>query len=326
MVTWTLGVDVGGTFTDFFAIEQATGRCWIYKVPSTPDNPANAIMDGLATLLAQSGQAPTTIDRLGHGTTVATNTLLQGSGPKVSLITTEGFRDLLEIGRQVRPHMYDLQRDVPRPLVPRDRRIEIAERVMSDGTVLISPAVEDIDAAATEVTDDETEACAVCFLFSFINPVNEQQVRDRLLALAPHLYVSLSSEVHPEFREYERLSTTVLNAYLQPIMARYIDSLEAQLKRVLPTTLVDINQSSGGLMSVDQARRFPVRTALSGPAAGVVGAIHVAHRVGRLNIITLDMGGTSTDISLVRDGKAVLTFDRSVAEFPVRLSMLDINT
>ncbi len=326
MARFTLGVDVGGTFTDFHAVSAADGTRWRHKLPSTPDNPADAILAGLDVLLGEDGPGAEAVAWLEHGTTVATNALLQGRGATLALITTAGFRDLLEIGRQVRPHMYDLQKDPPRPLVPRHRRFELAERVSSEGRILNSPSEAEIDEIIDRVVASGAEAVAVCFLFAFLNPENEARVRDRLAERAPDLFVSLSHEVHPEFREFERFSTTVLNAYLQPVMARYLDSLEDRLAAAAPGAPLDVNQSSGGLMSVTRARRFPVRTALSGPAAGVVGAVEVARGAGRENIITLDMGGTSADVCLVQGGQAQLAFDREVAEFPVRLAMLDINT
>ena len=329
-MAWSVGVDVGGTFTDFYARNGATGEVRMAKRPSTPDDPARAILEGLADLAAGQGVALDAVDRLSHGTTIATNALIQRRGGKVALITTGGFRDLLEIGRQTRPHMYDLQKDHPPPLVPRERRWEIDERITADGAVhreltadALADAVATIRAAWAK---DGIEACAICFLFAFINPAHEQRVAAALRAALPELHLSLSSEVQPEFREYERFSTTVLNAYLQPVMTDYVGRLEAELATVAPNASVGINQSSGGLMSPDRARAFPVRTALSGPAAGVVGALHAARAAGRDDVITLDMGGTSADVSLIRALRAELSFNRAVAGFPIRLPMVDINT
>ena len=323
---WIVGCDVGGTFTDFYMYEEKSGEFFVHKTPSTPDNPARAIVEGLRELCRTRSIEPASIRRLEHGTTVATNCLLQRRGGKVALITTRGFRDLLEIGRQIRPHMYDVQIDQPEPLVPREWRIEADERVLADGSVqqaLSDPEVERLVAA---VKDAGVDACVVCFLFSYLNPAHEKRIGAALGKAMPKLHVSLSCEVHPEFREYERLSTTVLNAYLQPVMVDYLDTLQQEVARDFKNATLGINQSSGGLMSVEQARRFPVRTALSGPAAGVVGAIHVAHLAKRPNFITFDMGGTSTDVCLVRDYGVPTSFDRNVAEFPVRLPMVDINT
>jgi N-methylhydantoinase A len=257
---------------------------------------------------------------------VATNALIQKRGAEVALVTTRGFRDLLEIQRQVRPHMYSFQRDYPTPLVPRERRFEVTERVMASGAVLRPLDESDVDAVADRIAGSGAEACAVCFLFAFLTPDHERRVRERLAARLPDLFVSLSSEVQPEFREYERLSTTVLNAYLQPVVTRYLDGLERELRTVAPGAALGINSSRGGLMSAERARRFPIRTALSGPAAGVMGAIHVARLAGRPNLITLDMGGTSADVCLIRDYQAGTAFSRTVADFPVRLPMVDIDT
>jgi N-methylhydantoinase A len=322
-MAWVIGVDVGGTFTDFYAFEDHSGASFVHKTPSTPENPARAIVHGLHALGAAHGIDLAAIARLAHGTTVATNTLIQRRGAKVALITTRGFRDLLEIGRQTRPHMFSLQEDHPAPLVPRERRFEVDERVIASGEILRPLDKVTVEHAVAQVRATGAEACAVCLLFSFINPAHEQEVAVALRDI-PGLDVSLSSEVQPEFREYERLSTTVLNAYLQPIIARYLGHLERELGKDLPAAVIGINQSSGGLMSIDRARRFPVRTALSGPAAEAVGAISAARLANRPNIITLDMGGTSADVALVRNYTSATTYNREVGGFPVRLPMVDI--
>lgn len=318
-----VGVDVGGTFTDFHIIDAQSGRSDVFKLSSTPDNPAEAIMQGLHALSESGLVSYQEIGRLCHGTTVATNTLIQRRGGALALVTTEGFRDLLEIGRQTRPHMYDLQTDQAQPLVPRQRRFELSERVGARGQVLKGLAPDQVERIADAVAQSGVASCAVCLLFSFLNPAHERAIADALSARG--VAVSLSSEVQPEFREFERMSTTVLNAYLVPVMGRYLETLESAMAKDLPHTSVGINQSSGGLMSVRQARRFPVRTALSGPAGGVVGAAYVARQAGRPNIITMDMGGTSADVCLIRNFEAGVAFDRSVGGFPVRLPMVDVN-
>jgi N-methylhydantoinase A len=323
---WIVGVDVGGTFTDLYAYNDEARAYHVFKLASTPDRPHRAIIEGFQALCAEAGIPIEAVRRLEHGTTVATNALIQKRGAEVALITTRGFRDLLEIQRQVRPHMYSFQRDYPTPLVPRERRFEVTERVMADGAVLRPLDEADVDAVAEAIARSGAEACAVCFLFAFLTPDHERRVRERLAARLPDLFVSLSCEVQPEFREYERLSTTVLNAYLQPVVTRYLDGLERELATVAPGAALGINSSRGGLMSAERARRFPIRTALSGPAAGVMGAIHVAKLAGRPNLITLDMGGTSADVCLIRDYQAGTAFSRTVADFPVRLPMVDIDT
>ena len=318
-----VGVDVGGTFTDFHVMDSGYALAEVFKLPSTPDNPAEAILEGLRVLAQRGVLDLKDIRRLCHGTTVATNALIQRRGGKIALITTEGFRDLLEIGRQTRPHMYDLQVDQAAPLVPRERRFEVGERVGSKGQVIRMPEADNIAAAVRAVADSGAEACAVCFLFSFLNPQHEEAVRTELFRLG--VPTSISSEVQPEFREYERMSTTVLNAYLMPVMDRYLTTLEQALTQQIPNAAVGINQSSGGLMSVRQARRFPVRTALSGPAGGVVGAAYTARQAQRPNVITIDMGGTSADVCLIQNYEAGVAYDRSVGGYPVRLPMVDVN-
>ncbi|MDG2286063.1 MAG: hydantoinase/oxoprolinase family protein, partial [Alphaproteobacteria bacterium] len=296
------------------------------KTPSTPANPAEAILTGLVALCDQYGIPLDEITRLSHGTTVGTNALIQRSGGRVALITTEGFRDLLEIGRQTRPHMYDLQKDHPAPLVEREHRIELSERVGAQGEVVLAPTDEAIAAAVEEVIQTGAVACAIGFLFAFRNPEHEQKVAAVLRDRAPNIPVSISFEVQPEFREYERLSTTVLNAYLQPVLGDYLRTLQDGVAERAPAATLGINQSSGGLMSPERARELPVRTALSGPAAGAVGAAHVARQTARRNVSTLDMGGTSADVAMIRDYKVDLAFDRDVAGFPIRLPCVDVET
>ena len=323
---WAIGVDVGGTFTDFYLYNTTTGSFFISKTPSTPHNPAEAVVTGLLAVCKKHNIALENISRLSHGTTVGTNTLIQRSGSKVALITTKGFKDLLEIGRQTRPHMYNLHTDFPAPLVNREHRFELSERMDFNGDVITALNKSDIKEVINKVIQSEAKACALGFLFSFINPKHERDVAKRIRQKAPGLVISLSSEVQPEFREYERLSTTVLNAYLQPVMSVYLKTLEDGVKNNLPNANIGINQSNGGLMSPERARQFPVRTALSGPAAGAVGASFIAQQVGRKNIITLDMGGTSADVAMIQDFKVSISFDRDIAGFPVRQPSVDVET
>ncbi len=325
-MSWLVGVDVGGTFTDFYALDEANGVEFVHKTPSTPANPATAIVDGLKRLCAEKDIPPGEITRLAHGTTVGTNALIQRIGADVAVITTEGFRDLMEIGRQIRPKMYDFHADNPPPLAPRHRRFEVRERIGSKGQVVTELTDEAIAGAVEDVRRAGVKACAVCLLFSFLNPSHERRVGDALRAALPDLFVSLSSEVQPEFREYERFSTTLLNSYMQPTLSDYMTFLERALATDLPSATIGINQSSGGLMSITRARQFPIRTALSGPAAGAIGAIHMARLSDRPSVITLDMGGTSADVCLIRHHEAGLSYSRSVADFPVRQPMIDINT
>ncbi|MGY6410435.1 MAG: hydantoinase/oxoprolinase family protein [Alkalilacustris sp.] len=324
---WLVGVDVGGTFTDFQAFHGPSGRVVLHKTPSTPDNPAEAILTGLSQLAAlDDAFSASGIGALAHGTTVATNTLIQRSGARVAMLCTRNFRDLVEIGRQVRPKLYDLGADHPPPLAPRARRFELHERIGPAGEVITPLDDRSLDAAITRIADSGAEAVAVCLLFSYLNPAHEQTVKAQLAEALPGVAVSISSEVQPEFREYERGSTALLNAYLQPAFARYMNRLKGAMAEMAPGARLGINQSSGGLMSVERAQAFPIRTALSGPAAGSVGAIQAARASGLEDVITFDMGGTSADVALIRDGQAALSFDRDVAGFPVRMPMVDINT
>jgi N-methylhydantoinase A len=323
---WTVGVDVGGTFTDFCAVDEGSGEVRLWKRPSTPENPATAIVDGLRELSAKHGVPLREVTRLAHGTTVATNALIQRKGRPVALVTTRGFRDLVEIGRQIRPHLYDLQRDFPAPLVPRNRRLEVSERIDAAGRIHSALDETQVDQAIARIREMEVEAVAVCFLFAFLNPIHERRVAERIRAALPKLHVSTSSEVQPEFREYERFTTTIINAYLQPVLSTYMSSLETQLTAALPQASLGINQSSGGLMSIARTKALPVRTALSGPAAGVVGALHVASGVGRSNAITIDVGGTSADVAVIRGGSVNVSYGRDVDGFPIRLPMIDIQT
>ena len=325
-VSWLIGVDVGGTFTDLYAFEPATRRIVVHKVPSTPADPSLAIIAGLEALASRHGVDLGRMERFAHGTTVATNALIQRRGGRLALITTKGFRDLLEIGRQIRPHVYDIQNDFPPPLVARERRLEAAERVGSRGEVIAGLTDTEIDNVVAELGGLDVDGVAICLLFSFLNPDHERRLAEAISARLPDLHVSASYEVQPEFREYERMSTTVLNAYLQPQVTRYMERLGKSVAGLNSEAAIGINQSSGGLMSIERASHFPVRTALSGPAAGVVGAAHVARLAETPDAITFDMGGTSTDVCLVRDAKAEMTFGREVAGFPVRLPAIDIHT
>ena len=270
-MSWTIGVDVGGTFTDFYAANNEEDIFHVSKTPSTPENPAEAILTGLVTLCEQFNIPLNKIERLSHGTTVGTNALIQRTGSRVALITTHGFRDLLEIGRQTRPHMYDLFKDYPSPLVDRELRIELRERIDADGKVVLVPKRDEISTAIEKVIAADVSACAIGFLFAFRNPIHERQVRKALRKRSPDMAISLSSEVQPEFREYERTSTTVLNAYVSPPMSKYLSKLSNLLSNDMR-----IMSSSGGALDFDTTSALPVNTLLSGPAGGVVGAFSIA--------------------------------------------------
>jgi N-methylhydantoinase A len=321
-----LGVDVGGTFTDLALLDETSGRVTVAKVPSVPADPSEGILAGITRILGEAGAPPAAVGYLAHGTTVATNTLLEKKGARTGLITTRGFRDLLEIARQRRPSLYDLDAVKPPALVPRPLRLEVAERVTADGAVLTPLDLPAVDRALDELAGQGVEALAICFLYSFLHPRHEAAVLERARARLPGVFLSASHEVLPEFREYERLSTTVVNAYLGPAMARYIEAFRRRVRDLGIRPAPYINQSNGGTIGIDEARLTPVRTVLSGPSAGVAGAAWLAARAGMGSVVTFDMGGTSTDVSLVRDGVPALAFEREIAGIPLRLPALDIHT
>lgn len=324
---WVIGCDVGGTFTDFSARSLKTGTVLIHKRPSTPDDPSRAILHGLREMTDKYGIDPSAITRFAHGTTVATNALLQRKGAKVAIVTTQGFRDLIEIGRQVRPHIYNLQLDAPEPLAPRALRFEIEERIGPAGEVVTGLKDAAIEGLVEQIRKaPEIEGIAVCLLFSFLNPAHERQIATALRKAFPEIFVSVSSEVQPEFREYERFSTALINAFLQPEVGRYMGRLKMEVATVAPDAEFGIFQSSGGLMSVERASDVPVRTALSGPAAGAVGAAGAGLQSDIEDIITLDIGGTSTDVCLIRGGKTSIARMRDISGFRIRLPMVDIHT
>ena len=326
-MSWIIGVDVGGTFTDFCARNNNTGETIIHKRPSTPNDPAIAILKGINELTEKFSDKKQKILRLAHGTTVATNSLLQRKGGKLALITTKGFRDLLEIGRQVRPSVYDLQIDSPPPLIERSHRFEINERIDFNGNIIKKISKKDLFNLELQIKKlKKIDGIAICLLFAFLNPVNELKIKKILSKKFPDLPISLSSEVQPEFREYERFSTTTINAYLQPEVGKYMNNLKEGIFKIDPSIEVNIFQSSGGLTTVSSASNFPVRMALSGPAAGVVGASETTRKSKFKDIITLDMGGTSTDVCLIQNGKAELSNLRDISGFRIRLPMIDINT
>ena len=326
-MSWIIGVDVGGTFTDFCARNNNTGETIIHKRPSTPNDPAIAILKGINELTEKFSYKKQKILRLAHGTTVATNSLLQRKGGKLALITTKGFRDLLEIGRQVRPSVYDLQIDSPPPLIERSHRFEINERIDFNGNIIKQISKKDLFNLELQIKKlKKIDGIAICLLFAFLNPVNELKIKKILSKKFPNLPISLSSEVQPEFREYERFSTTTINAYLQPEVGKYMNNLKEGIFKIDPSIEVNIFQSSGGLTTVSNASNFPVRMALSGPAAGVVGASETTRKSKFKDIITLDMGGTSTDVCLIQNGKAELSNLRDISGFRIRLPMIDINT
>ncbi|WP_282604351.1 hydantoinase/oxoprolinase family protein [Pelagibius sp. Alg239-R121] len=321
-----IGVDVGGTFTDIAINRDDGSNLLLHKLPSTPDAPEQAIVEGLRMIMEQEGLSAANVRRLAHGTTVGTNALIQRKCGTVGLITSRGFRDLLEIGRQTRPAVYDMHSDHPAPLVERHLRIDVPQRTLADGSVHVPLDEDAVREAAGRLAAAKVDCVVVCFLHSYAFPADEQRAAQILLANLPnHVTVISSSSVYPEFREYERFSTTVLNAALITIIGSYLDRLTASVAGLGVPSEVKISQSAGGLMSVRMAREYPIRASLSGPAAGVQGALRRATAAGFPDIITLDVGGTSADVALLRDGTAVEVNERDLAGFPIRIPALDVN-
>src|SRR5271169_495247 len=308
-----IAVDTGGTFTDCVWIEA--GKLRMLKVFSTPADPSQAIVEAIEKM-APHGELV-----LLHGTTVGTNTLLERKGARTALVTTAGFEDAIEIGRQARPKLYDFFFDRVEPLVTRDLRFGIEERTACDGTILTEPSPADLKSLSSRVAATHPQAVAISLLFSFANPKNELAVAEALRPLGAPL--SISHEILPEFREYERTSTVVVNAYLQPVMKGYLERLSAGVAN--GRARIFVMQSNGGIAALAAAAREPVRTVLSGPAGGVVGAAATARASGFERVIAFDMGGTSTDVSLV-EGEIKTATDAQVAGLPVGVPMLDIHT
>ena len=297
---WRLGVDVGGTFTDLVLLSP-DGRATTRKVLSTTANYADAILQGVRELLADAGIAAGEIAELIHGTTVATNAILERRGARTGLVTTDGFRDLLEIGRIRLSRLYDMDQQRPVPLVRRRWRFEVEERLDHQGNVLRPIDQRSIDRAIDMVLAEDLEALAICLVHAYANPVHERAVAAAIRARRPRLYLTLSSEVLPEIREFERTSTTVTNAYVMPVIGHYLSALETQLDSLGMTAPILIMQSNGGVMSSRRARQRPVQLIELGPAAGVIAAAAMARRVGAPNVISVDMGGTTAKASVIED-------------------------
>jgi len=325
-MTWRVGVDSGGTFTDVCLFDDATGRVEVWKVASTPDDPSRGIAEGVAEGTGKVDAAPGAIGYFGHGTTVATNALIQHRGVRTGLITTEGFCDLLEIGRQKRPDLYDLQIDKPPTLVPRDLRLEVPERLRHDGSVEIPLDEAAFRAAVRQLRAAGVQAVAVCFLYGFVRTAHEETARRILAEDFPEAFACVSHQVAPEFREFERMSTTVVNAYLGPVMRSYIERLAGRLAGLGMTATPHMTQSNGGVIGFEQAARLPVRTVLSGPSTGVIGAQEVGRLAGYPDMITFDMGGTSTDVALLQGGVCRMASEAVVHGYPIKAPMLDIHT
>jgi N-methylhydantoinase A len=330
-VVLRVGVDIGGTFTDFVVLHPESGRIKTFKLLSTPHDPALAVLAGL-NQIPELTQAEKGVDiQFIHGSTVATNALLERKGARTALITTAGFRDVIQIGRQNRPALYDFTADPPAPLVPDCLRFEVQERVSHTGEILKPLDSTELDPIVAQIEAAGVESVAICLLFSFLHPDHERAIAEKMRAFG--LFVSPSCEILPEYREYERMSTTVINAYVSPVLNRYLSSLEASLANQHQSHLkLRVMQSNGGYISVGEARKSGVRCILSGPAGGVVGARYVAELVAsaarddtQTNLITFDMGGTSTDVALLA-GEPRVTTESHIGGLPIRIPVLDIHT
>lgn len=319
---YVIGVDVGGTFTDVFVLDEANGTIVTAKVPSTRGDQSKGFIEGIASRVADFGDISTVV----HGTTVGTNALLERKGARTGIITTEGFRDVLEMRRRDRPTTWGLKGAFT-PVVERPDRVEVQERVLADGSVLQVVDEEEVRAQAKALAESGCDAVCVFFINGYANNDNERRAVEAVRSVWPNSYVTAATEILPEIREFERLSTATLNAYLQPAVASYLDRLETGLKAQGFTGDILIVQSNGGVMSIGTAKKYPVRTALSGPAAGVIAATAIAEAAGFPNIITCDMGGTSFDVSLVADGKAALAAQTAIDfGMVVRTPMIEITT
>jgi N-methylhydantoinase A len=317
-----VGVDIGGTFTDIVVLDENQRCLQIGKASTTPREPSIGLINGLDALEVSYPD----IELVIHGTTVATNAILERKGVRCGLIATRGFRDILELRRRDRPHLYGLTGSYE-PLVPRDRRNEVSERISAEGEILVPLAEEEVIAAAEELVADGVEAIVISFLNAYINPTNERSAKALLESRFPNIYIVASADILPLFREFERTSTATVNAYVQPIVSRYLARLEGRLEERGYSGNLLIMQSNGGMMSVEAAQDFSVNTILSGPAAGVIAATKIAAESGFQNLIGYDMGGTSLDVSLVTEGKPVVS-NGIEPEFgiPIMVSMIDIHT
>jgi N-methylhydantoinase A len=324
---FTIGIDVGGTFTDLVGVDQA-GRVVHAKSPSTPEDQSVGVMEGLARLAEAAGLAREALlaatDRIVHGTTVATNALLERKGARVGLLTTEGHVDILEMREGLKDDRYNLRVPPPEPLVPRDLRLGVAERIRHDGRVETALGTASLGQAIAALKAKGVESVAVCYLHSYRDPTHERMTAQAVRAVMPDCYVSLSSEVLPQIKEYERTCTTVVNAYVGPALKRYLRRLEARLREAGFAGPLLVIQSHGGVATVADAVRLAAGAVLSGPAGGVAGSRHVARLIGHGDLIPFDMGGTSTDISLVTGGEAAIASDRRFAGQRVGLQSLDI--
>ncbi len=326
-----VGVDVGGTFTDLIYVDDETGEIRVHKLPTTPHDPSRGTVQGIEELSKAAGQSPAALDQVFHGTTIATNIVIEHSGAKVGLITTEGYRDILHIARHKKPFNFSIYQDLPwqrYPIVRRRYRLTVPERITKDGSVLVPLDEERAREQVRKLKQAGVEAVAVCFLFSFLNPQHEQRVAAILREEFPEAFLSVSSEVLPQYREYERFSTVCLNAYVGPKVATYVRRLESELRGLGVKTGVHLMTSASGVSTAEAATARPVNLLMSGPVAGVVGGIWAGKQAGYENVITLDVGGTSADIGLAQEGRLRMKhlLDTKVGPYQAMIPMVDVDT
>lgn len=321
-----IGIDVGGTFTDIVLIDDVTAQIHYTKVLTTHDDLAKGVIGGIDKMLAMAKKSFGEVEYLVHGTTIGTNALIERKGARTGLLTSEGMRDVLEIGRIERPAagLYDIFVDTPLPLVPRSLRVDVTERVGADGEVVVALDEDSARQGVKYLKDQAVESIAVSFLFSFRNPAHEERVREICQEVFPEAAVSISSEIAPEFREFERTSTTVINAYLAPVVERYLDNLEGQLLDRYGAVDLRIMQASGGSMMTEMAKRRAVNVVNSGPAGGALAAAYVGRLTGDQQVISVDMGGTSFDVGVIDRGEPRVAPESQFEGFPVKIPILDV--
>ena len=321
-----LGIDIGGTFTDIVVLDEDTGALTIAKVSSRRDDLAGALLDAIDRGLERARVDPDDVSLVVHGTTIVTNAILENKLPKTSLLTTDGFLDVLEIGRHFRPDMYDMQQDKPVPLVPRNRRYGVKERTTARGAVLVTAEPTGLDDHLRNIESNGSAAVAICFLNAFANPANEESVEALVRRRLPNVAVSPSYKVCREIREYERMSTVVLNAAAMPLVEDYLGQIAPRVRQRLPRAGILLMQSSGGSLTIDAARAYPARMITSGPAGGALAVQRLGEATEGKTFLGFDMGGTSTDICLIDEGNLQMTMEGSICEHPVLLPMIEINT
>ena len=326
-----VGIDVGGTFTDLMLVDDERGLIIVHKVSSTPADPAQATIGGLRGLCELAARPPAELDQVLHGTTVATNIVIEGNGSRTGMITTQGFRDIIYIGRHRRPMTFSIYQDLPwrdPALVERQRRLPVSERMVPPGEVHTPLDEEEVRAAARRLREERVEAVAICFLFSFLNPAHENRAKEILREELPDVHLSISHQVTPQHREYERFSTTALDAYIGPKTSRYLERMHAAVGEMAPASEFHLMSSNGGTLTVDAATARPTQLLMSGPVAGIIGGIAVGHSAGFDSVITLDVGGTSADIGVAPGGELRMKplYDTNLAGYDVMVSMADLDT